>query len=100
MDDTLSEAEKIEVLLGKQLKDALGQLNSATHHVQEVLQDHPSRTVPFLDNDYTLRQALRTETEERREYMRLARTLQDLVLHGKIPSDSDPKAMVMNSGSE
>jgi hypothetical protein len=93
----LSEPEG--VLLRKQLKDALDQLNSATHHVQEVLQDYPSRTVLFLDNDYTLGQALRTETEARLIYMRLAMTVHEMVMHGKIPSDSDPKAMVMNSGS-
>jgi hypothetical protein len=39
------------------------------------------------------------EAEARREYMRVATTLHEFLMHGKIPSEGDPKAIVMNSGS-
>jgi hypothetical protein len=74
------------VSLRKLLKDALHQLNSATLHLREVQEDYRSRAIPFPDGDLAFRQALRAETEARREYMSVAMTLHDLVLHGKIPA--------------
>ena len=98
MEDTLSEPEV--ALLRKRLNGALDRLNSATLQVQEVLQDYRSGAIPSPDGDLAFRKALRAETEARREYMRVAMALQDLVVHGKIPMEGVAKAMVNNSGSE
>lgn len=99
MGDALSGFDGIAVLWRKRLQVALHQLNSATLQLQAVLEKYRGCAIP-LDRDYfSFRQALRAETEARLEYMRVATILQDLVLHGKIPSGSDPKAMMINSGS-
>jgi hypothetical protein len=99
MVNTGSGPEELAVLWRKRLQVALHQLNSATFQLQAVLENYRCCAIPS-DRDYaSCRQALRVETEARHEYMRVAMILQDLVLHGKIPSGSDPVAMVMNSGS-
>ena len=100
MGDTRSAPEGIAVLWRKRLQDAFHQLNSATFHVQEVQQDYRSRAVPSPDGDLAFRIALRAETAARREYMRVAIILHEFIMHGTIPSEGDPKAMVKNSRSQ
>jgi hypothetical protein len=100
MGDSRSGPESIAVQWRKRLQDALHQLNSATLHLREIQQDYRSGAIPSPDGDLAFRQALRAETEARREYMRVAMALQDLVVHGKIPMEGVAKAMVNNSGSE
>ena len=103
MEDVLGDAfsgfDGITVLWRKRLEDAFHRLNSATLHVQEVLQDYHSRATPSPDDDLAFRKALWAETQARQEYMSVAMTLQDLVLHGKIPTEAVAKVMVKNSGS-
>jgi hypothetical protein len=99
MSDIGSGPEGIAVLWRKRLKDALHQLKSATFHIREVQQDYNSRATPSPDGDLAFRKALMAEAEARREYMRVATTLHEFLMHGKIPSEGDPKAIVMNSGS-
>jgi hypothetical protein len=91
MSDTLSEREGLTDLYRKQLNDALEQLHSATLSVQKILQDYRSRVIPSPDGDYGLRQALKTESGARFEYMRVAMILHDLALHGKVPTERGPK---------
>lgn len=79
---------QMEALWRDRLKDALRQLNSATLHVQEVQQEVRLRVLPFPDGDHAFRQALRAETDARRRYMSVLMTLQNLILHRKIPSES------------
>ena len=86
------------VLLRKRLNDALHQLNSATLHLREVQQEYRSRSIPSPDGGLAFRQALRAETQARHEYMRVAMILHELLMHGTIPSEGDPKAMEKNSG--
>ena len=90
---------EFEVVLRDRLKDALDQLNSATFRVQEVLQDHRSRSIPFSGSDYALWQALITETEARQIYMRIATNLHHLIMHGEIPREGAAR-VVKISGSE
>jgi hypothetical protein len=97
--DALSEFDGIAVQWRKRLEDAFHRLNSATLHVQGVLQDYHSRAVPSSDDDLAFRKALWAETQARHEYMSVAMTLQDLVLHGKIPMKAAAKVMVKNSDS-
>ena len=87
------------VLLRNQLNDALHQLNSATFHLREVQQEYRSRSIPSPDGGLAYRQALRAETDARREYMRVAMILHEFVMYGKLPCEGDPKMMVTNSGS-
>jgi hypothetical protein len=91
MSDTLSEGEGFTDLCRKQLKDALEQLNSATLSVQKILEDYRSRVIPSPDADGGLRQALKTESGARLEYMRVAMVLHDRALHGKVPTEGGPK---------
>jgi hypothetical protein len=100
MSDTRSGPEGIAVPWRKRLQDALHQLNSATLQLQVVLQDYGSRATPSPDGDLAFRKALRAETEARHEYMKVAMTIQDLVLHGKIPTEGVAEVVVVNSGSE
>jgi hypothetical protein len=97
--DALSGFDGIAVLWRKRLQDALHQLNAATLQLQAVLENYRCCAIPSGRDYASFRKALRAETEARLEYMRVAMAVQDLVLHGRIPSDSDPKAIVMNSGS-
>jgi hypothetical protein len=99
MGNTGSGPEGIAVLWRKRLKDALYQLNSATLHLREVQEDYRSRAIPFPDGDLAFRKALMAEVKARREYMRVATTLHEFLMHGKIPSEGDPKTMAKNSGS-
>jgi hypothetical protein len=89
MDDERSAPEAIEVLWRKRFRDTLDQVNVATLRVQEVLDDYRSRAIPSPNGDPALRQALRAESEARVEFMRVAEIMQDLLLHGKIPTDDD-----------
>jgi hypothetical protein len=97
MSDTHLRSEEIAVLWRKRLQDALYQLNSATLHLREVQEDHRSRGIPCPDDDLAFRKALMAEA--RREYMRVATTLHEFLMHGKIPSEGNPKTMAKNSGS-
>jgi len=87
MGETRSRSE-IEALWRERLKGALHQLNAATLHVQEVQQEHRSHAIPAPDGDHAFRQALRAETEARRQYMSVLMTLQSLVLYGTTPSEN------------
>jgi hypothetical protein len=99
MGNTGSGPEGIAVLWRKRLKDALYQLNSATLHLREVQEDYRSRAIPFPDGDLAFRKVLMAEAKARREYMRVATALHEFLMHGKIPSEGDPKAKVKNSES-
>jgi hypothetical protein len=87
------EREGLTDLWRKQLKDALEQLNSATLNVQKILDDYRSGVIPSPNGGYGLRQALKTESGARSEYMRVAMVLHDLALHGKVPPEG-PKVKV------
>jgi hypothetical protein len=101
MGNTGSGPEGLAVLWRKRLKDALHQLNSATLHLREVQEDYRSRAIPFPDGDLAFRQALKVESDARRDYMTVAMALQNLVLHGKVPStEGVAKVIVKNSESE
>lgn len=91
--------EGLAVLWRKRLKDALHQLKSATFHLRDVQQDYNSRAIPSPDGDLAFRKALMAEAEASREYMRVATTLHEFLMHGKVPSEGDPKVKVNNSGS-
>jgi hypothetical protein len=94
MEDTLSAPER--VLLREQLKDALKKVNSATLHVQEVLQDYRSGTIPSPDGDLAFRKALRAETGARRAYMSVVMAVHHKIKHSDIPAEG----VVKDSGVE
>ena len=100
MSDAPSGFDGIAVQWRKRLKDALHQLNSATIQLQVALETYRSRAIPSGCDNASFRKALSAETEARHEYMRVAMILQDLVAHGKIPTEGVAKVMVVNSGSQ
>ena len=77
------------------MQESLDRLNTATSRVQEAMEDYSSGDIPSPDGGYALRRALITETEARRLYMELVRTLHKMIVHGNIPGEE-----VKNSGSE
>jgi hypothetical protein len=98
MGETYSRSE-IEALWRERLRGALRELNSATLRVHEAQQEYYSRAIPSPDGDHAFRRAVSAETVARREYMNVLMTLQNLVLHGKIPSEHTSKKKAIEAAS-
>jgi hypothetical protein len=90
MRDIQSTRQELENLWRKRVEDAKIQLDFASKYVKEVQRDLKAGTIPSPDGHYAYQHGLRVETLALKHYRRVLNTLNELVLHGKIPDEQEP----------
>jgi len=89
MSDFLPGKQALEALWYRRLTDAKVRLEFAHQYKREIEGDFKAGSIPGSDGHLSFERALRAEYIVLADYSRVLRIFNDLVVHGKAPSEVD-----------